>query len=334
MDDRENGALTDGFDIRSTTVGIIGYGFIGKAVEELFNGACAMRVYDKNMPELDALESVVIESDVIFVAVPTPMVVGSGRCHTGIVDSVMQDIAAMCAHVGRPYDDFVVVIKSTVPPGYTRDLMGRHPDMRIVFSPEFLTEANAVDDFKNARRVLLGGTEEDAEYVFRFFYSIWHERIASGYTQIVRCEPELAALVKLVTNAYLATKVMFANETKLLCDQMSLDHRSLMKLMCLDPRIGPSHLQVPGPDGMHGFGGHCLPKDLASLVTIFADHDVDERLFSAVLTRNLEIREHCDWHDMQGRAVIAHPLSSAETLYESEPRRPAAVVRKEHGQES
>jgi UDPglucose 6-dehydrogenase len=309
------------------TVGQVGYGFIGNAVVELFRPFCSVIVYDKFLAEngyegrekfprvtlCNDIDSVVKVSEIIFVAVPTPMR-QSGECDTRIVESVVQDIQSAALRAKRDVEDFIVVIKSTVPPGFTRRMQDRYA-LRILFSPEFLTEANAVNDFKTTNRVLLGGDLEDARVVFKYFEGVWPTRIdgpnfdpehPDGIVQIIQCEPEEAEMVKLSTNVHLTARVMISNELYLICQKMGIDYEKVKIMTQLDRRIGLSHMNVPGPDGHLGYGGHCFVKDTQSLAFISNQLGTavgKSSLFHQLHLRNLEIRDDRDWEAQKGRAV-------------------------------
>lgn len=290
------------FDLSKGTVGVVGHGYVGRAVESFFSGSCRVVVHDKAKSELQTLESVVSDSEVIFVCVPTPMR-SDGSCYTGIVSSVLDDIRRVSGEVGRNMNSFVVVIKSTVSPGFTEEVQCRHMNMRILFSPEFLTEKNSIDDFKETNRVILGGDESDAIVVFKYFESVIPDRVATGETLLLQCDPTVAEMTKLYANGILATKIMFSNEVYLMCERLGVDYEEVRFLAVLDRRIGDGHTRVPGHDGSLGFGGHCFPKDLNNLKFIAAELGVPERIFTAVLQRNSEVREDKDWERMPGRAV-------------------------------
>lgn len=307
------------------TVGVIGYGFIGNATVELFRSVGPVFVYDKagydgktryeNVTLCPTVDQVVLNSEVIFVAVPTPME-PDGRCHTGIVESVIQDIQNSAVKNGAALDSFVVVLKSTVPPGFTRSMQDRYA-LRIVFSPEFLTEANAVEDFRRTNRVIIGGDVEDCRVVARFFELVWSDRLIwddrsinhpDGPVSIIACDFEHAELVKLSTNIHLTARVMISNEIYLICKKMGIDYDVVKTLTQLDRRIGTSHMNVPGPDGDLGYGGHCFVKDTRNLAYI-AEHVLgtacpEESLFRSLDLRNNEIRTNRDWEKQKGRAVV------------------------------
>jgi UDPglucose 6-dehydrogenase len=100
------------------------------------------------------------------------------------------------------------------------------------------------------------------------------------------------------------TKVLFCNEMYQLCQKMGIDYEEVRTLATLDFRIGVSHTYVPGHDGSLGAGGHCFPKDINNLRNVCRQQGVPEKLFTAVIDRNNEIREDHDWEKMKDRAVI------------------------------
>lgn len=290
----------ENFDVSEMTVGIIGFGYVGRAIESFFSSECRTLVYDKEKKEvdLDTLEDVVRESHLIFVCVPTPMN-KDGSCYTGIVEGVLESIRTVAKTIDRDTNEFVVVIKSTVTPGFTKRQNGKG-GLRVIFSPEFLTERNSIEDFEKTNRVLFGGDDEDTAVASKFF-----ERKLAHRAFIVMCDDSTALeMVKLFTNAYLMTKVVFANEMYRVCSALGVNYDEVMNLACLDKRIAYSHLNVPGHDGQFGAGGHCFPKDINNLRNVANELGTDELLFTAVIQRNNELRGHKDWEDMRGRAVV------------------------------
>jgi len=328
IDIQSNDFIAD-FKIADATVGQIGYGFIGNAVVELFRPHVKeVIVYDKAKSQhgpqtpyqnvvVTDLDSVVSSAEVIFVAVPTPMR-KSGECDTRIVESVIQDVQNSATRIGRDLGSFIVVIKSTVPPGFTKKMQDKFA-LRVAFSPEFLTEANAVQDFKSANRVIIGGDLEDARVVYKYFEGVWPDRLLETYNghkdgpvQIIQCDSTTAEMVKLSTNVHLTARVMISNELYLICKKLGVEYDDVKILTQLDRRIGTSHMNVPGPDGHLGYGGHCFVKDtqnLAYLTEVLGTssknghEEGSSNLFSALHRRNLDIREDRDWEGQKGRAV-------------------------------
>lgn len=291
------------FDIKRCTVGVVGHGYVGQAVSAFFERACRVLIHDRAKPQLQTLTDIVRNAEVIFICVPTPMR-QDGQCHTAIVESVIDDIERTATEVGRPPDAFVLVIKSTVRPGFTEEMQGSHLNMRILFSPEFLTEKSSIEDFKNTNRVILGGEEEDAAIVFKYFQGVIPERVENDETVLLQCNPTVAEMAKLYTNGILATKVMFSNEMYLMSEKLGIEYDEVRFLACLDPRVGDSHTRVPGHDGHFGVGGSCFPKDINNLRYTASELGVLERIFTAVIERNNELRPEKDWEDLKGRAIV------------------------------
>lgn len=291
------------FDISKGTVGVVGHGYVGQAVEHLFKKGCKVLVYDKAKPELGTLTDILKQAEVIFVCVPTPMR-SDGSCFTGIVEEVLQNIKQTAKDVGRNLDSFVVVIKSTVWPGFTEKMQAENLNMRLLFSPEFLTEKNSIQDFEKVNRIILGGDEEDANVVFCFFKGVIPERVENDRCLLLQCDSTVAEMVKLYTNGILMTKILFSNEMFLMCQKLGIPYEEVRVLACLDNRIGASHTSVPGHDGQLGAGGHCFPKDINNLRFTAWKMQIPERIFTAVIERNNEVRDDKDWLKMQGRAVI------------------------------
>lgn len=291
------------FDISKATVGIIGSGFVGQAVEAFFRDSpCKLVIYDKNK-KLDTLEDVVKKAELIFVCVPTPMR-KDGSCYTGIVESVIKDVRDMAKKVERNLDSFVLVHKSTVSPGFTEEMHNKFFGMRILYSPEFLTEKNSIQDFKQSNRMIFGGEEEDARVASKFIEAVNPERVANDKLLLLQCSnPTTAEMVKLYTNGILMTKVLFSNEIYQMCQKLGIDYEEVRLLAMLDRRIGPSHTAVPGHDGDLGAGGHCFPKDINNLRAACRELGVPEKLFTAVIERNDELRTKKDWLEMKDRAV-------------------------------
>ena len=270
-------------------IGIIGQGYVGTALKVGFKDYYNVETYDKydlSKSTKSSIKRVVEFTDVIFVCVPTPME-KDGTCHTGIVEEVVSGINE-CGN-GQ-----VIVIKSTIPPGTTDRLHRKYKNIDVIFNPEFLTEANFIDDFKNQNRIILGGDRKGTSKVRQLYSRLFPQ------ATIVKTGAKHAEMVKYFTNCFLATKVSFANEMKHICDSIDLDYDKVVEYATYDERLGKSHWSVPGPDGDLGFGGHCLPKDLSAMVNGFDTLG----LLEAVEQVNDQVRENRDWELMVGRAVL------------------------------
>ena len=152
-------------------LGLIGNGFVGNAIYENLKRSYTFCVYDKNPSKanVDNIRQVCHNAKIIFVALPTPME-SDGRCDLSIIFNTMSQIAYW-------YDDNIVVLKSTVPPGTCERIKKIHPKLRIVFSPEFLTEANYIEDFKNCNRMIFGGDIEDTSACIKTLSKVFPEKL-------------------------------------------------------------------------------------------------------------------------------------------------------------
>ena len=275
------------------TIGVIGQGYVGTAIKLGFQDHYKVLTYDKfdlGKSTHSKISDLVEETKVLFVCVPTPMR-KDGTCYTGIVEEVIREI-------NETADDHIVVIKSTVPPGTTDRINQEYTHSTIIFNPEFLTEANFLDDFKNQKRIILGGDRKGTNKLRQIYSKVF------PHATIVKTGSKTAEMVKYFTNTFLATKVSFANEMKMISDKLKIDYDKVVEYSTYDERLGKSHWDVPGPDGKLGFGGSCFPKDLNALINLCAKMDIPARTLLGAWITNLNVRPEQDWKELKGRAVI------------------------------
>jgi UDPglucose 6-dehydrogenase len=248
-------------------------------------------------------------SNVFFVCLPTPMF-EDGEADLSIVEGVLDQLATSVRMTAK--SDIIAVVKSTVPPGSTERWNKKFEGsgLHVIFNPEFLTEANALDDMRNQDRIILGGPRPWINTVKLIFQTAFPK------VPLVKTSSTTAEMVKYTINCFLATKVSFANEVAQVCEALdaqglNIDYDKVIEYAKLDNRLGNSHWAVPGPvpthDGRHvrGFGGHCLPKDVNALRVVADALGVDTKILDAAWEKNLEIRgpEDRDWEHMMDRAV-------------------------------
>ncbi|MBI2769136.1 MAG: UDP-glucose/GDP-mannose dehydrogenase family protein [Burkholderiales bacterium] len=261
-------------------IGIVGLGTVGSALAQRLSPRYILLRCDPALPDGLAAERLAAECAIVFVCVPTPAGPG-GAADISILASV---VARLSQQGGVPP---LVVIKSTVPPGTTQALAMRHPRLPVVASPEFLRHGSALADLQGATRVLLGlpVPAPDETLLTQLGEVLRH---ACPQAEIVRADAAAVELAKYATNAFLALKVTFANQVEAASTALDIDYAAVAALLALDPRVGDSHLAVPGPDGLRGFGGACLPKDVAALL--------------ALAGQQLPLlRAAVEWNDEQGR---------------------------------
>ena len=277
-------------------VGVVGQGFVGTAVYEGLKKHHKLLCYDKddkvNVKRLGVanLELLAEYSEIIFVCVPTPMT-QDGECYTGYVEEVVKELDGYTK-------DKIVVIKSTIIPGTTARLNTKYKNNTIVFSPEFLTEANSINDFKNQTRIILGGDRKGTNKLRVMFSKAFPK------AHIIKTDSTYAEMIKYLTNNFLTVKVAFANEMYKICERLNIDYDKVVEYATLDERLGPSHWGVPGPDGDFGYGGHCFPKDVKALIKVCENLGLESTMLSATHEKNNKVRNERDWEQMDGRAVI------------------------------
>jgi UDPglucose 6-dehydrogenase len=271
-------------------IGIIGQGFVGNAVYQKFKNYYNVKTYDLQARLSNSSEQEVFNCEVVFICLPTPMA-KDGSCYTGIVNITL---AALNAN-GKTK---IAIIKSTVPPGSTQDWNTKFGNLDIVFNPEFLTEANAVKDYENQNRIILGGPRGSTTLLKPIF------KKAFPKADIIKTHSTYAEMVKYTTNSFLATKVSFANEIYQICEGLKIDYDKVIEYATYDERLGKSHWSVPGPDGDFGYGGHCFPKDVKALISVAEGLGINPEMLFSTDAKNSEVRNDKDWEAMKGRAVL------------------------------
>ncbi len=258
-------------------IGIVGNGFVGNAVYQNLRDKVECKVYDvdKNR-SLNTLGEVILQ-DFIFVCLPTPMREG-GECDLSILDNFFDNLPE---HVIGTF-----VIKSTVPVGTTKKYSERH---NVIHNPEFLTARNAVEDFRNSERNIVGGDEELCKEFVDFFGDVF-PKIPS----LIVSSDESEA-IKYFSNVFLAYKVAYFNKIYDVCEVTKMNYKNVSFGVATDSRIGKSHTQVPGIDNDRGFGGTCLPKDLNSLIVQMERIGVNADMFKEVWKYNQQVRKKIDW---------------------------------------
>jgi len=284
-------------------IGIFGNGFVGSAVQFGFSPSTGcdyeVRVYDKDTAKsVDTIEETVNESEFIFLSVPTPSN-KDGSMNLDIVEQALVDMSEV-----NENEHNIVLLRSTVVPGTTRELQSKFDNLRIVFNPEFLTERNAKYDFINQARVIVGGGDMMLErsYVERVG-DLYRWRFGESIP-VVETNWETAELIKYMSNCFFTTKISFMNEMYQIAEKCGVDWEVALDGFFRDGRVGNSHMNVPGHDGKFGFGGSCFPKDIQALIHFGESLGLNMNTLKGAWNTNLEVRPDRDWEDLKGRAVV------------------------------
>jgi len=235
-------------------LGIVGHGFVGTAVDHGFTKDLQKFIVDPKHNSTNTIEDLIkFKPDATFVAVPTPQL-ESGECNTEILEGVMQQL--------NTSKGLLVIVKSTVPAYKLQSIKDQCMDLRIVYNPEFLTEKNYIDDFVSPPMHVFGGTNADTDAVEKLYL----EHSDCAECPVYKTDLITASMVKYCINSFLATKVTFMNEMyDVLKNAKGTDWDTFSKIIQTDPRIGDTHMRVPGNDGQRGYAGSCFPKDTAAL---------------------------------------------------------------------
>ncbi len=246
-------------------IGVVGGGVVGQAVARCYvEHVKEVRVWDI-LPErrTDDLRRV-LECDLIFVALPTPQLGGMGLDVSNLdafFSGVVRDDKFPELAKGKNW-----VLRSTVPIGTTRRLRERYGLANLVHSPEFLTARCAATDAQMPARNIIGDTAEPVRYTecAGRLDKLYQQRFP--HVPVLWMRSDESEAVKLFQNGVFAATVSLWNELRALADKLGLNWDTVRNGILSGGQISPSHTQVPGPDGQKGWGGNCLPKDLAQLI--------------------------------------------------------------------
>jgi UDPglucose 6-dehydrogenase len=280
-------------------ISIVGSGVVGRATGIGFhkhdNEVLFCDVREEKLVELrkegyavtSDLSEAISNSQITFISVQTP----SSNKHTDL--SYIEKATADVAKTLRDKSEYhVVVIRSTVPPSYTRSalvpLLRSHSgleigrDIGVCGNPEFLRQATALDDFLNPSRIVIGEFDRKSGDVLQQLYLPFK-------APLIRTDLDTAEMIKLASNAFLCTKISFFNELYIICQNLGLDANLVAESVGLDPRIGKY--------GIHGgkpFGGNCLPKDLEAFIDFIKDNGMNPKLLDAALIINDKVMKMQD----------------------------------------
>jgi nucleotide sugar dehydrogenase len=250
---------------------IAGYGFVGAAVGEALDSFHEILICDPKLNNRKVYDHP--DVDGVILCLPTPQN-EDGSCDISYLEAVLEEC----------YPDIPILIKSTMSIEGYRYLKDQFSTLKINYSPEFLTAANANKDFKDQKYYYIAGPDN------KFWDDVFKTALPDAVQKPASSIEELI-LVKYFRNSFLATKVAYANQMYDFCKFFNVSYEKVREKFGEDPRIGYSHTQVPGPDNERGFGGACFPKDTSAILYTADFYDLELRILKAVVDYNNKLKE-------------------------------------------
>lgn len=249
---------------------IAGYGFVGTAVGEALKPFHDIKVCD---PKINTARVYDYDADGVILCLPTPQN-SDGSCDVSYLEEVLEECSP----------NTPILIKSTMSIEGYRYLKDQFRTLSINYSPEFLTAANANEDFKKQSYYYIAGPN------IKFWESVFKVALPHSIQKPASSIEELI-LVKYFRNSFLSVKVAYANQMYDFCKAFDISYENVREKFGEDPRIGYSHTQVPGPDGFRGFGGACFPKDTSAILYTADFYNEPLSIIEAAVNYNNMIRE-------------------------------------------
>ncbi len=254
---------------------LVGYGFVGKAVFNTLKSKYNVVIIDPQYNNTNIADH--LDAAGIVVCVPTPSL-PNGGCDSQHIANVLDQCPK----------NTPILIKSTVTPTVVNAIETIYPDLAITYSPEFLREDWAIQDFAAQSFIVLGGSDPNA-----FWQTILTD-VLPECKICFNCSQQEASIIKYTINSFLATKVAFFNNLYDLCQSAGVEYNIIKQIVTHDTRIGSSHTSVPGNNGERGFGGNCFPKDTTAFIHYANSINVSLDVLKSAVASNKTVRKVLD----------------------------------------
>ena len=260
------------------TIMIVGDGFVGGAIRQALIAQHNIIIQDPPKGYDNGNYRGLVDLDGVIICVPTPSD-DDGYCDDSVVLEEYNKIRDI-------FPTLPILLKSTTSIK-TLNYLESLEDVNLTFSPEFLTAKNAYEDLMNSEHMIFANARPEISNMWSdMFVDVLNDVKPVTMTSLVE-----AGMVKYTINSFLATKVTFFNEINQLCEQLGISYQRVKLATQLDKRIGVSHMDVPGSDGMRGWGGACFPKDTSEFTKMAAEEGSGLKLLETVIELNREHRQ-------------------------------------------
>lgn len=266
------------------SVSVVGLGCVGGSVYAFFKDRVQTFGYDKFKNEYNSEEAFngVLNSDISFLCLPTLYSEELQQYDKSAIHDV-------CGRLSSNNYSGLVVLKSTVEPGTTQSLSKQYPGLSFVHNPEFLTARTAHQDFEKQSHVVLGKPNVVDREKFLKCERLFHHFFPKSTFSV--CDSWESEAMKIFCNSFYAMKIGIFNELNLLCKSEGQSFSFVRDLMLKNKWINEMHTNVPGPDGLAGYGGMCFPKDTKALLHYMKRKNTDHAILEACDRENDEWRK-------------------------------------------
>lgn len=266
------------------TIGVIGLGFVGGAIKDVFaERGYTVKGYDL-YKESDEMHDVV-KCDLIFLCLPT--VFSSARKEYN-----KKALISSCAALKEHNYSGPLLIKCTVEPGTTAALSKQFPTLKLVHNPEFLTAATAKSDFENQDHIVIGASSAVDDADVQIMTSFYQQAFPGA--QISHCTSTESESMKIFANSFYAVKIQFFNEMYALCQKTGADYNKVRDMILKNGWVNPMHTNVPGTDGGLSYGGLCFPKDTNALLHKMRSFGTPSKVLEATIEERNSMRKDTD----------------------------------------
>lgn len=265
-------------------IGIIGLGYVGSAIYDFYSnikGIDDIGVYDKYKNGGIGSFKQCLNSDFLYLCLPTPYCSKTKRYLVDQIEITVENLYK------NEYNG-IILIKSTVLPGFSAKLSKIYTDLNILHNPEFLSAKTASKDFANQSHTILGFTNSNQDIKDKL---VAFHRMIFPKSELTLCSSDESETIKISANSFYAVKIQFFNEIYDLCQKREINYNIVKNAIIKNGWINKMHTDVPGHDGMLSYGGACFPKDTKSLLEFMKRSGVYCSVLDATVNEKEEMRK-------------------------------------------